>query len=124
MLLATGVSVGLVALGADSVELSVRPFADLSDRPRIVAFSMKETARLILGLSGIERRQREAFIEAHLREAYLGPAGDRSAWLALIAVLADEGLEVRAADLQALPFTVELDPRLSAALQADDQERP
>jgi hypothetical protein len=120
VLLGAGVSVGLTReLKPDSIELSVRPFADLGDQPRIAAFSMRETPRVILGLAGVDRSQRQAFIEAHLREAYLDPAGDRSAWVALIAVLAEEGLEVDVAGLRALPFAVELDPQLTAALQAD-----
>jgi hypothetical protein len=82
---------------------------------------MKETARVILGLAGIKRGEREAFIEAHLHEAYLDPSGDRSAWLALIAVLGEEGVTVDVADLRALPFAVELDPQLTAAL-ADGPE--
>lgn len=98
-------------LTAESVELSVRPFADLDDRPRIVAYSRAEPARVILGLAGIEQDERKAFIEAHLREAYLDPAaGDPAAWRALIAALGDAGLNYRVEQIRTLPFSVEIAP--------------
>lgn len=97
-------------LSAESVELSVRPFADLDDRPRIVAYSRAEPARVILGLADVEQGERRTFIEAHLREAYLDPVGDPAAWRALIAALGDEGINFRVAQLKVLPFSVEFGP--------------
>jgi hypothetical protein len=73
-----------------SVELSVRPFADSDDRPRIVAYAGQEPSQVILGPADVDLGERNTFIEAHLREAYLDPvAGDPAARVALIATLGD-----------------------------------
>jgi hypothetical protein len=55
--------------------------------------------------------------EMHLREAFLDPvSGDPTACRALIAALGDEGANCGVATLRALPFAVELGPRLIRAL--------
>jgi hypothetical protein len=102
--------------GDDSIELVLQVFADLDGGRRVVAHA-DEPPRLILGLRNVGREQRLAFIGLHLREAYLDPvAGDPMAWQALIATLGDDGLNYGVADLRELPFTVELDRWLTAAL--------
>lgn len=109
MLVAVGAFVDMVGGGSDDwPELSVRPFADFDDRPRIVAFSMREPTRVMLGLSGVKADERQAFIEMHLRELYLDPlAGDPLVWTPLLATLADLGIDCRVEQLRALPFEVD-----------------
>jgi hypothetical protein len=72
---------------------------------------------LILGLKNVSPEQRSTFVKLHLREAYLDPgSSDPTAWRALIAALGDEGASCAVATLRALPFAVELGPRLRRAL--------
>jgi hypothetical protein len=100
----------------DSIELALQVFADLDGGRRVVAHA-DAPPRLILGLRNVDREQRLAFVRLHLREAYLDPvAGDPMAWQALIATLGDDGLNYGVAALRAVPFTVELGRRVTAAL--------
>lgn len=103
--------------GGCSIELVLRPFADLKGGPRIVAHLNDEPPRLLLGLADVDPARRLTFVRSHLYETYIDPvSGDPMAWQALIAALGDEGLNCGVAALRALPFVVEFGPRLTAAL--------
>jgi hypothetical protein len=104
--------------GRQSIELILRPFADLEDGSRIVAhLNDDEPPRLLLGLANVDRERWLTFVRSQLYEAYMDPvSGDPMAWQALIAALGDEGLNCGVATLRALPFAVEFGPRLIAAL--------
>jgi hypothetical protein len=120
VLLGVGVVAELLDRSTDSrlsIELILRPFADLEDGSRIVAHLNDEPPRLLLGLANVDRERWLTFVRSHLYEAYMDPvSGDPMAWQALIASLGDEGLDCVVATLRALPFAVEFGPRLTAAL--------
>jgi hypothetical protein len=103
--------------GDRSIELALQVFAELEGGGTVVAHPDGEAPRLMLGLRDVDRDQRLTFVKLHLREAYLDPvSGDPTAWRALIAALGDEGLSYGVPARRVLPFSVELGPRLTAAL--------
>jgi hypothetical protein len=114
--------VGVVAelvdrLSDSSIEIVLRPFADLEGGSRVVAHLNDEPARLLLGLADVDPEMRLPFVKSHLYETYIDPrSGDPMAWQALIAALGDQGLSYGVAGLRAVPFAVAFGPRLTAAL--------